>query len=109
VVKAARVRSRAEVVALEAFHTDFHLLDAHVEGQSGGTGQTWDWDLVGQRRAGTPLIVSGGLTPENVGEAIRRTRPYAVDVVSGVEAAPGRKDPDRLEAFFAAAHQAVAA
>jgi phosphoribosylanthranilate isomerase len=103
VAKAARVHSRAEVVALEAFHTDFHLLDTHVDGQHGGTGATWDWDLVAQRRTHTPLVVSGGLTPENVGEAIRRTRrPFAVDVASGVEAEPGRKDPERLEQFFAA-------
>jgi phosphoribosylanthranilate isomerase len=103
VIKAARVRSRADLVGLEAFHTDSHLLDAHVDGQHGGTGETWDWDLVAQRRSGTPLIVSGGLTPDNVGEAIRRTRPFAVDVASGVEATPGRKDPAKLEAFFRSA------
>ena len=100
VIKAARVRTRADLVALEPFHTDFHLLDAHVEGKHGGTGETWDWDLLAQRRTGTPLIVSGGLTAENVGAAISATHPYAVDVVSGVEARPGRKDPERLEAFF---------
>jgi len=103
VVKAARVRSRADLTALEAFHTDLHMLDAHVEGARGGTGRTWDWDLVAARRASTPLIVSGGLTPENVGEAIAATAPYAVDVASGVESEPGRKDPERLEAFFRAA------
>ena len=104
VVKAARVRSRADVVALEPFHTaDFHLLDANVEGRHGGTGETWDWGLAAQRRAGQPLIVSGGLNPDNVSQAIDRTRPYAVDVASGVEAEPGRKDPAKLEAFFRAA------
>lgn len=109
VAKAARVRSRADLHALEPFHTDFHLLDAHVDGRLGGTGTTWDWDLVAQRRSGTPLVVSGGLSPENVGEAIRRTRPFAVDVASGVEAQPGRKDPEKLEAFFAAARAQVPA
>ncbi|HVE67142.1 MAG TPA: phosphoribosylanthranilate isomerase [Solirubrobacteraceae bacterium] len=109
VAKAARVRSRADLHALEAFHTDFHLLDAHVDGQLGGTGTTWDWDLVAQRRTDAPLVVSGGLTPENVGEAIRRTRPFAVDVASGVEAEPGRKDAEKLEAFFAAARGQVPA
>ena len=105
VIKAARVRTRADLVALEPAHTDFHLLDAHVEGKHGGTGETWDWDLLAQRRTDTPLVVSGGLTPENVGAAISATRPYAVDVVSGVEAQPGRKDPEKLEAFFdAVAH-----
>jgi phosphoribosylanthranilate isomerase len=103
IVKAARVRSGAELAALEAFHTDFHMLDAHVEGLHGGTGQTWDWGLIAQRRSGTPLIASGGLTPENVGEAIRALRPYAVDVASGIEAEPGRKDPEKLAAFLRAA------
>ena len=101
VAKAARVRAWSDLVALEPFHTDFHLLDAHVDGVRGGTGTTWDWDLVARRRVDTPLVVSGGLRPENVGDAISRTHPYAVDVASGVEAEPGRKDPERLEAFFA--------
>jgi phosphoribosylanthranilate isomerase len=100
VIKAARVGARADVVALEPFHTDFHLLDARVEGARGGTGETWDWDLVAQRRSPTPLVVSGGLRPENVAEAIRATRPYAVDVASGVEASPGHKDPAKLDAFM---------
>jgi phosphoribosylanthranilate isomerase len=102
VIKAARVRSRAEVMGLEPFHTDFHLLDAHVEERLGGTGTTWDWDLAAHRHDGPPVIVAGGLTADNVGEAIARTRPFAVDVVTGVEAEPRRKDPARLEAFFAA-------
>src|SRR5687768_1647894 len=103
VAKAARVRAWSDLVALEPFHTDFHLLDAHVDGVRGGTGTTWDWDLVARRRVDTPLVVSGGLRPDNVAEAIARTHPYAVDVASGVEAEPGRKDPAKLEAFFAAA------
>jgi phosphoribosylanthranilate isomerase len=103
VIKAARVRSQADLRALEAFHTDFHLLDAHAPGLRGGTGATFDWELVRRRRSSVPVIVSGGLTPDNVAEAIAVTRPFAVDVASGVEAAPGRKDPGRLEAFLAAA------
>jgi phosphoribosylanthranilate isomerase len=108
VVKARAVRSGADLLALEPFHTDFHLLDAHAPGLRGGTGQTFDWRLVGQHRGDEPVILSGGLTPENVGEAIAIARPYAVDVASGVEAEPGRKDPARLEAFFAAAGAAPA-
>jgi phosphoribosylanthranilate isomerase len=100
VIKAARVDTRADVVALEPFHTDFHLLDAHVEGVRGGTGETWDWELVAKRRSPTPLIVSGGLRPDNVAQAIAATRPYAVDVASGVEASPGQKDPAKLDAFM---------
>jgi phosphoribosylanthranilate isomerase len=103
VIKAAQVRSQADLRALEPFHTDFHLLDAHSRDQRGGTGITFDWELVRLRRSPQPLIVSGGLTPENVAEAIAATRPFAVDVASGVEAEPGRKDPAKLEAFFAAA------
>jgi phosphoribosylanthranilate isomerase len=76
------------------------LLDAAQTGQYGGTGQTTDWPAA-HRAARTRLIIlSGGLTPENVGEAIRRVRPYAVDVASGVESRPGKKDPGRVRAFL---------
>ncbi len=109
VVKARTVRSGADLLALEPFHTDFHLLDAHAEGLRGGTGQTFDWSLVRQHRGHEPVVLSGGLTPENVGDAIAVARPFAVDVASGVEAEPGRKDPARLEAFFAAVGEAAPA
>jgi phosphoribosylanthranilate isomerase len=93
VIKALRVRSRADVLDAGRFHTDLHMLD------SPGNGRTWDWSLASARRSRTPLIVAGGLTPENVGEAIAATRPWAVDVASGVESEPGIKDPERLRAF----------
>jgi phosphoribosylanthranilate isomerase len=101
VIKAARVRGRAELQAVQAFsRVDFHLLDAHHDSAPGGTGQTWDWSLLRERRSRVPLIVSGGLTPENVGEAIAAAPwAYAVDVASGVESSPGVKDHDRLRAF----------
>ncbi len=100
VIKATRVRSRADVQAATAFHTDFHLLDAHVEGVPGGTGATIDWELVRRNNRFTaPLIMSGGLTPDNVGAAISVTAPYAVDVASGTESSPGLKDPQKLVAF----------
>jgi len=108
VIKAARVRSGADLIALEPFHTDFHLLDAHAPGRRGGTGETFDWTLVQRRRSREPLILSGGLTPGNVGEAIRVARPFAVDVASGVEVAPGRKDPEKLTAFAAAVRSGAA-
>jgi phosphoribosylanthranilate isomerase len=101
VMKAHRVLARADLQALEPFHTDFHLLDAHVPGMRGGTGETFDWDLVAARRSSVPLILSGGLTADNVREAIAVTHPYAVDVASGTEAAPGVKDPAKIEAFVA--------
>ena len=102
VMKARQVRSGADLRALAAFHVDFHLLDAHADGLRGGTGETFDWALTAQRRSPVPLVLSGGLTPDNVGEAIARTSPWAVDVATGVEARPGRKDPERLERFFGA-------
>lgn len=82
------------------------LVDAYVEGQLGGTGQTAPWQLLAEFRPGVPLILAGGLTPENVGEAIRVVRPFAVDVASGVESAPGRKDPDKVKRFIEAARRA---
>jgi phosphoribosylanthranilate isomerase len=102
VMKAARVRSGADIAALEPFHTDFHLLDAHHPGRWGGTGETFDWELVARRRTKVPFVLSGGLTPENVGAAIAATHPFAVDTASGTEARPGVKDPEKLRAFAAA-------
>ena len=102
VIKAMRVGHAADLRDLERFHTDYHLLDTAKDGMYGGTGTTWDWGLVRGRRNKTPLILSGGLTAENVAEGIAAVRPYAVDVASGVEASPGVKDPAKLEAFFAA-------
>lgn len=107
VIKAARVRGRADIQALAPFHTDFHLLDGYRAGQPGGTGETFAWDLVAGRRVKVPLILSGGLTPDNVTEAIRAVHPYAVDVASGVEASPGVKDPDRTREFARAVADTV--
>ncbi len=102
VIKAVRVHSGAEIQALAPFHTDFHLLDSYAPGQRGGTGETFSWALARAHLGSIPLMLSGGLTPENVAEAVTVVRPYAVDVASGVEASPRRKDPDKLEAFAAA-------
>jgi phosphoribosylanthranilate isomerase len=102
VIKAARVHSGADIQAVGAFHVDYHLLDSHVPGMWGGTGETFAWELARTHRGRVPLILSGGLTPENVGEAIAAVRPFAVDVASGVESGPGRKDPAKVEAFVAA-------
>jgi phosphoribosylanthranilate isomerase len=79
------------------------MFDAAAGSAYGGTGRTWDWALAAQRRSHVPLILSGGLTPENVAEGIAAVRPWAVDVASGVESAPGIKDPAKVEAFIAAA------
>jgi phosphoribosylanthranilate isomerase len=99
VIKAARVRSRADVQALAPFHTDYHLLDSYTAGVPGGTGETFSWEIARAHRGRVPVILSGGLNPGNVAEAISVVRPFAVDVASGVELRPGRKDPDKLAAF----------
>ncbi|MDQ6811615.1 MAG: phosphoribosylanthranilate isomerase, partial [Actinomycetota bacterium] len=104
VIKAARVRGRADLQALSSFHTDFHLLDSH----SPGSGQSFEWELARGHRGRTPMILSGGLTPTNVSDAIAVVRPFAVDVATGVERSPGRKDPRKLEAFAAAVHGEMA-
>lgn len=104
-MKAVQIRDKSSLTALRTFHVDFHLLDAHHPDLRGGTGATFDWDLIGKRRR-VPVVLSGGLTPENVGDGIAATQPFAVDTASGTEAKPGRKDPERLEAFFAAVARA---
>lgn len=108
VIKAARVRNRASVQALRAFRigVDFHLLDAYADDAAGGTGQTFQWELAKERGAGPPMILSGGITPENVGDAIGRVRPFAVDSASGTEASPGVKDPAKVTALMRAVEQA---
>jgi phosphoribosylanthranilate isomerase len=102
VIKAMRVASASDFQDLQRFHTDFHLLDTARRGAYGGTGETWDWALASKRARTAPVILSGGLTADNVAAGIAAVEPYAVDVASGVEAAPGVKDPDALAAFFAA-------
>jgi phosphoribosylanthranilate isomerase len=106
-IKAASVRGLGSLQDIERFHTDFHLLDGHAEGLRGGTGERFDWSLLSRRKSKIPLIVSGGLDAEHVGDAIVATRPYAVDVASGVEESPGIKDYARMKAFFDATAAAV--
>jgi|HubBroStandDraft_6_1064221.scaffolds.fasta_scaffold128313_2 phosphoribosylanthranilate isomerase len=110
IIKAVQVSGASDVQDLERFHVDFHLLDARSravarQGMRGGTGETFDWELLRVRRSKIPLILSGGLTAENVGEAVAVTHPYAVDNASGTESAPGHKDPAKLRSFFDAVSQ----
>ena len=105
VIKARQVSGPGDVRDMERYHVDFHLLDARArtpgrQGLRGGTGETFEWELAALRRSRVPLILSGGLNPGNVEEAIALVRPAAVDTASGTEAAPGRKDPHKLRAFF---------
>jgi phosphoribosylanthranilate isomerase len=102
VMKASRVKDAAAVRDLGRFHTDLHLLDAYLPGTRGGTGESFNWELARLHRGPAGVVLSGGLTPHNVGEAIAAARPFAVDSASGTEAEPGRKDPAKLEAFFRA-------
>lgn len=103
VIKAIHVSSAADIHQAEAFRTDFHLFDTGGSPLKGGTGRSFDWDLLADHHSAVPFLVAGGLNPENVTEAIRVTRPDAVDVASGVERKPGFKDHGKLASFFEAA------
>ena len=106
VMKAVRVRYASSVADLQRFHTDLHMLDAYVAGAPGGTGESFNWELAGRPRGDTPVVLSGGLNADNVGMAIALVMPFAVDTASGTEAAPGRKDPAKVKAFFRAVQAA---
>ncbi len=94
-----RPESENEELAAYAYAVSGFLLDTYHKDMAGGTGLTFDWKLVAQVKPPGPVILAGGLTPENVGEAIRQVKPFAVDVNSGVEYQPGRKDTDKLRSF----------
>ena len=100
-VKAVRVRSRRDILEAADRYTDARalLLDTHHDALWGGIGASFDWSVVPDE-IGRPVVLAGGLTPENVAGAIRRVRPFAVDVSGGVESAPGEKDPDSMERFM---------
>jgi phosphoribosylanthranilate isomerase len=102
--KAFRVAGADVLGMMAKFETDAWLLDAAVPGQWGGGGVGFDWDVAVEAKSlGRPIVLAGGLTPENVREAVERVRPFAVDVSSGVESAPGLKDAGKIRAFVAAA------
>jgi phosphoribosylanthranilate isomerase len=103
-IKALRVRDAESLKALANFQTDAFLLDAHSKSGLGGTGEQFNWDqAVEAQKFGKPIFLAGGLTPENVAEAVRKVRPFAVDVSSGVEISPGTKNHAKMKAFIAAA------
>jgi phosphoribosylanthranilate isomerase len=109
VVKAFRIRGAESLAELPAYGdaADAFLLDAFVPGVPGGTGARFDWThAVSARSHGRPIILAGGLTPANIAEAVRTVRPFAVDVSSGVESSPGRKDYAKLAEFILAAKTA---
>ncbi|HEY2545938.1 MAG TPA: phosphoribosylanthranilate isomerase [Candidatus Acidoferrum sp.] len=101
VIKAFRVAADFPLSTLDKYHDAFaFLLDGARAGQFGGTGASADWNVARRAVAVHRIILAGGLTPENVGAAIRTVRPYAVDVASGVESKPGKKDHAKLQAFI---------
>ena len=106
VMKAGRVKDAASIRALEPFRVDYHLLDAHRRGRRGGTGETFQWELAAAHDRSVPVVLSGGLNPENVGAGIAAVRPFAVDTASGTESSPGRKDRQKVTAFFRAVEAA---
>lgn len=108
-LKAFRVQGEETLAELEAYPSAGYLLDAYVKDALGGTGATFNWDLaVRAQEFGKPIFLAGGLTPENVAEAVRKVQPFGVDVSSGVESEPGRKDAGQMRTFVAAAKGALA-
>ena len=106
-LKAFRIRDAASLDALPNYETDGYLLDAYSPEARGGTGEKFNWDLaVEAQKFGKPIFLAGGLTPANVAAAVKQVQPFAVDVSSGVESAPGKKDHAKVKAFIKAVRQA---
>ena len=100
IVKAFSIKDASVLGKISKYEVDAYLLDSYSPSRHGGTGKTFDWDIARKiKEFGIPIILSGGLDPDNVKEAIERVRPYAVDVGSGVEAREGKKDPEKLKSF----------
>jgi phosphoribosylanthranilate isomerase len=106
-IKAFRVQGKDMLALMPRYDVDAWLLDSFVPGAHGGTGVTFNWDLaVHARSLGTPVVLAGGLKPDNVTRAIEHVQPYAIDVSSGVESSPGKKDPALIAAFVENARKA---
>ena len=108
-IKAFRTGPEFSIEEMLRYECRAYLLDAHAADARGGTGHTCDWDAAREAVAtGSNIILAGGLTPENVAEAVRQVRPYAVDTSGGVEAEPGKKDHDRIREFIRNAKSSLA-
>ena len=100
-IKAFRIRDAESLKPIPHFPTDAYLLDAYSASALGGTGETFNWGLAMEaKKFGKPIFLAGGLTPENVASAVRQVQPFAVDVSSGVESAPGKKDAEKVRLFI---------
>jgi len=106
IIKVFRVKPDFDVEVMKNYVVDAFLLDTHRQGAMGGTGESFDWNIALKARQYGRIIVSGGLTPDNVDDAVRFVRPYGVDVSSGIESRPGKKDHDRMRNFIARARNA---
>ena len=100
VIKAFRTRDAKDLEKINEYDADFYLLDTYREGKPGGTGEAFDWNILSDKRFSRPVILSGGLRPDNVREAIQKVSPYGVDVSSGVEKSPGKKDLVLMRKFI---------
>ncbi len=106
-MKAFRIKDANSLAEISNYKTDAYLLDSYVAGKSGGTGEKFNWDLANEaKKIGKPIFLAGGLTPENVAEAVRQVQPYGIDVSSGVEISPGKKDHQKIREFIQAARSA---
>ncbi len=106
-IKALRLGAGSSPAGLEQYPVAAFLLDARDDARYGGTGLAFDWNIARQLQTSRPIILAGGLRPDNVRHAIRIVRPYAVDVCSGVESAPGKKDREKMRAFIREVRNAV--
>lgn len=106
-IKAFRVGEDFDVTTIQRYSVSAVLLDAKVKGEYGGTGQRFDWRLAIEAKKVLPVILAGGITIDNVAEAIQVVRPFAIDVCSGVEAEPGRKDLAKIRAFMLEVERAL--
>jgi len=101
IVKAFRIRDKENLDGIGNYSVDYYLLDSYVPGIEGGTGEIFNWDLaVEAKQFGKPVFLAGGLTPDNVTQAIEKVDPYGVDVASGVERTPRRKDYNLMREFI---------
>lgn len=105
VIKVVRVKDAASLKEMSRYAVDGFLLDTWKEDQWGGTGKVFDWELAARAKKYGPVIIAGGLNPRNVKAAIKKVQPYGVDVSSGVEQSPGKKDPRKVKAFIKAVRE----